>query len=108
MCKKFIENDCILICTSTSSEKIEKIKQNLGDKHFYYKLDFTNTEEIEENCKSIISGHKDIDVLINNAGLTKDSLLMRMSRDNWNEVMNVNLNSNYYLIKRSFTNYGKK
>ena len=99
LCQKFIENGCILICTSSSSEKIEKLKIELGIKHFYYKLDFLNISSITKNVKLITEKHKDIDILVNNAGITQDSLLMRMNSDQWNNVINVNLNSNYFIIK---------
>ena len=43
LCKKFIENGCVLICTSTNTDKLDKLKRDLGSNHFYYKLDFRGT-----------------------------------------------------------------
>ena len=100
LCHKFIENGCILICTSSTLDKINILKNELGTNHFYYKLDLSNTDEIEENLRKISEEHKDIDVLINNAGLTKDNLFLRMNKNQWNEVINVNFNSNFYIIKQ--------
>ena len=49
-----------------------------------------------------------IDILINNAGITSDNLLMRMSSKQWNDVINVNLNSNFYIIKAIIPNMIKR
>ena len=99
ICNKFIENRCILICTSSSIDKLEKLKKELGEKHFFYKIDLSNMSEVSENMKLITQKHKDIDILINNAGSTKDSLLLRMKSEQWNEILDINLNSNFYIIK---------
>ena len=55
--------------------------------------------EVSENMKLITQNHKDIDILINNAGSTKDNLFLRMKSDQWNEILNINLNSHFYIIK---------
>ena len=52
-----------------------------------------------ELVKDIIEKHGRIDILINNAGITRDNLLMRMSEDDWNEVVNVNLKAAFTAIK---------
>ena len=49
--------------------------------------------------KLISQNHKDIEILINNAGLTKDNLFLRMKSDQWEEILDINLNSNFYIIK---------
>ena len=47
--------------------------------------------------KLIIQNHKDINTLVNNAGITSDNLFLRMKSDQWNNVININLNSNFYI-----------
>ena len=66
-----------------------------GSNHLYYQLNFSNKDELISNIKIIAEENKDIDVLINNAGTTKDNLLLRMSDEQWYDVININLNSNY-------------
>ena len=100
LCYKFIENECILICTTTTSDKIVNLQNEFGPNHFYYKLDLSNTSKIIDNIDMILDKHKNIDILINNAGLTRDNLLLRMNNDQWNDVINVNLNSNFYILKK--------
>tara|TARA_B100000745_G_C19921557_1_gene309800 strand:- start:31 stop:594 length:564 start_codon:yes stop_codon:yes gene_type:complete len=62
-------------------------------------MDLSNMNEVSENMKLITQNHKDIDILINNAGLTRDNLFLRMKNDQWNEILDINLNSNFYIIK---------
>lgn len=62
-----------------------------GEGALFYKMDVSNTSEVELVFKKIIEDHKKIDILINNAGITKDTLLMRMKEEDWDKVLNVNL-----------------
>jgi len=104
LCEKFIEYDCQLIITSSNIEKLGDLKNLFGSKHLYYQLNFSNKVELISNVKIIAEENKDIDVLINNAGTTKDNLLLRMSDEQWNDVININLNSNYHIIKTIIPN----
>ena len=99
LCYKFIENNCVLICTSTNIDKLDKLKNEFGSNHFFYKLDLSKAALIQKNINLISEEHKDIDILINNAATTNDNLFLRMKEEQWNEVININLNSNFYIIK---------
>ena len=104
LCEKFIEYGCQLIMTSSNKERLGDLKNLFGSNHLYYQLNFSNKVELISNVKIIAEENKDIDVLINNAGTTKDNLLLRMTDEQWNDVINVNLNSNYHLIKTIIPN----
>ena len=104
LCEKFIQYECQLIITSSNIEKLEDLKNLFGSNHLYYQLNFSNKVELISNVKIIAEENKDIDVLINNAGTTKDNLLLRMSDEQWNDVININLNSNYHIIKTIIPN----
>ncbi len=56
-----------------------------------FACDVTNGENVREIINKILDKYKCIDILINNAGITKDNLLLRMSEQDWDEVMGVNL-----------------
>lgn len=56
----------------------------------YVQCDAANTKDVQAFVDSVIKEHGRVDVLVNNAGLTKDGLLMRMSEDDWDIVMNTN------------------
>lgn len=61
--------------------------------------DVSDTEAMEKLVKELIAEFKQIDALVNNAGITRDSVLARMSRDQWNEVINTNLGSMFNATK---------
>lgn len=69
----------------------------LGSNSLAYKFDVTNKDAVETGIAEVISKYGKIDVLVNNAGITRDGLFMRMSPENWEAVINTNLNSAYYV-----------
>jgi len=99
LCHKFLECGSTLICTSTNTSKIDKLKNEFGKNNFYYKLDFSQTNEAIETINLISNQHKDIEIIINNAAVTDDNLFLRMKKDQWNEVIKINLDSSFYFIK---------
>ena len=92
ICHHFNENGCGDIYASTTN--LEKINPN--DTFIKYKkINLSNVSKI--NLDEILD--IDIDFLILNAGLTKDNIFLRMSVEEWNEVIDINLNSSFYLLK---------
>ena len=65
--------------------------QNLPGKIIPYKLNVTDREEISNFAEYVIKESEKIDILINNAGITADNLLIRMKEDEWDRVISVNL-----------------
>lgn len=61
------------------------------------KFDVSNKTEVETALSAIITDYGRIDVLVNNAGITRDGLFIRMSSDAWEAVINTNLNSAFYV-----------
>jgi len=82
--------------TDAANATVEEIKV-LGVEAEAYKFDVSNQREVEENISKIIEKFGRIDVLVNNAGITRDGLFMRMSTDNWSDVINTNLSAAYYV-----------
>ncbi len=70
-----------------------------GGKIFYQKVDVTSKESTETAVAEIMGKHGRIDILINNAGIIRDRSFMKMSEDEWNSVMNVNVNSLFITSK---------
>jgi len=109
---KFFESDHRLILTSSSEEKLKLLKNKYGNSHFYYILNFNEKNNFEETLKNIALEHNDLGIIVNNAGVTNDSLILRMKYDQWNEVIQANLTSNFLIIKYLLPNmikakYGK-
>ena len=62
-----------------------------------FKFDVSNHEEAQKGVEAVLEKFGRIDVLVNNAGITRDGLFMRMSDENWNAVINTNLSSAFYV-----------
>ena len=101
---KFLKNKYEMILTSSSDETLSKLKQKYGNNHHYYILDFKNPDKNNIILKKISEEHKDLNVIVNNAGITDDSLLLRMKTDQWNNVIQANLSSNFTIIKALLPN----
>ena len=101
---KFLKNKYTIILTSSSDTTLTKLKQKYGDSHHYYVLDFKNPDENNIILKKISEEHQDLNVIVNNAGITDDSLLLRMKTDQWNNVIQANLSSNFTIIKALLPN----
>ena len=101
--EKFISNGCNVAFTYNNSESDAKlIESNLSEKDIKikrYKSNAAKYFEAEILVNSVINDFGKIDILINNAGITKDNLLMRMSEDDFNQVLSVNLNSVFNMTK---------
>tara|TARA_B100000963_G_C22480484_1_gene604435 strand:- start:233 stop:964 length:732 start_codon:yes stop_codon:yes gene_type:complete len=112
ICEKFNNEKFILVLTSSSEKNIEVLKNKYGNNHFYFKVDLSDPDNLQNVLDNISNNHKDISVIVNNAGVTHDNLIFRMKNDQWLKVMQTNLNSNYQIIKSLLPNmlaykYGK-
>jgi Dehydrogenases with different specificities (related to short-chain alcohol dehydrogenases) len=97
----FINAGYIVVGTSRSDDGVKKINDAIGDpsKGCGIKMDVTSENDIQSANKLIRDKFGITTILINNAGVTKDNLLMRMSSEEWNDVIDTNLNSLYRVTK---------
>ena len=97
----FINAGYIVVGTSRSDDGVKKINDTIGDpsKGCGVKMDVTSENDIQSTNKLITDKFGITTILINNAGVTKDNLLMRMSSEEWNDVIDTNLNSLYRVTK---------
>ena len=112
ICNRFFKNNFTLVLTSSSEEKKNILKKKYGNDHYYYKTNLSNSNELQETMKEISNSHKDISIIVNNAGITEDNLILRMKYEQWTKVIQTNLDSNYLIIKSLLPNmisrrYGK-
>ena len=112
ICNKFKDKNYKLVLTSSSDENLKNLKLNYGNDHFYYKVDLSDSENLQNCLEDISLNHKDISIIVNNAGATNDSLIFRMKNDDWTKIIQTNLNSNFQIIKCLLPNmlshkYGK-
>ena len=97
--KKLNEAGANILASGTRIEKLEELRKNFkGIK--ILKFDISQSDKIEEfieNATSELGGS--LDGIINNAGITQDNLAIRMSLDEWQKVININLTSTFLLSK---------
>lgn len=95
--KSFIEAGATLVASGTRKEVLEDLCSQFADKAIPIICDLRSQESIKHLFNSAIEKLGTIDILICNAGITKDNLSMMMKMDDWNDVINVNLTSTFFL-----------
>jgi 3-oxoacyl-[acyl-carrier protein] reductase len=95
--EKFAQNgaNLAITCIKMSDEALDLVKnlECLGVKAKAYESDASNFDSAIKLAENVFNDFGSIDVLVNNAGITKDNLLLRMSEEDFNDVMKVNMNS---------------
>ena len=97
--KKLDECGVNILASGTRVEKLEELKSNFKNIKIL-KFDISQKDKIEEfieNASAELGGS--LDCIINNAGITQDNLAIRMSLDEWEKVININLTSTFLLSK---------
>lgn len=100
----FAKNGCQIAFTYASSvEKAKAFETELsatfGVKVKGYQSNAANFQDTEKLAEQVIADFGKIDILINNAGITRDTLMLRMTEEQWDEVINTNLKSAFNLTK---------
>ena len=95
-------NDYFIVGTGTSESSVQGILENINSMNIEgdsFKLDLGNRDSIKELTSLLDSKEIHPDILINNAGITRDNIMLRMKDDEWDNVIDVHLNGQYLLIK---------
>jgi len=91
-----------IIGTATSDEGAANISKIFIENNVLgkgMKLNVTDNEQISDLLKNITEDYGSVDILINNAGITRDNILVRMKEDEWDDIINTNLSSVYKMSK---------
>ena len=88
------------VSEKTDVEGIKKEIEEKGVKCSLVKADVSKAEEVEKMVEQAIQEFGKIDVLVNNAGITRDCLLMRMSEEEFDKVIEINLKGTYLVTKQ--------
>ena len=97
--EKLNDNGANILATGTKQEKLDELKKRFN-KIKILKFDISKTDQIEEfieNATKELGGN--LDCIVNNAGITKDNLTIRMSMDEWSKVIDINLTSTFLMSK---------
>jgi 3-oxoacyl-[acyl-carrier protein] reductase len=100
----------VALC-ARNQEKLDQlaaeIKSSGGDATAF-KLDVSNEDEIKAVVKAVIAQYGKVEILINNAGITRDQLVMRMKRADWDDVLATNLTAPFLLIQAAISSMLKQ
>ncbi|MBU1913161.1 MAG: 3-oxoacyl-[acyl-carrier-protein] reductase [Candidatus Omnitrophica bacterium] len=98
----FARNGSNIAICDVNLEEAEKTAQEirgLGRESLAFKADVTDSSQVQDMVDKILDKFNKIDILINNAGITKDNLLLRMSEEEWDKVIAVNLKGTFVCTK---------
>jgi len=102
ICISFAREGADIVVGDVNLEQAMKTKQEieaLGRNAEAVKLDVTNYSEVQNTVNKILDKFKKIDILINNAGITRDNLILKMSVEEWEAVIRVNLSGTFHCTK---------
>ena len=94
----------VVVGFSVSNEKADEVSEKIisnGGSSSTVQIDISESNSVDEAFSSIEKDYTSVDVLINNAGITKDNILPRMKEDEWLEVIQTNLTGSFYTSQRA-------
>ena len=94
-----IKHNAQVCISGRNLDELNALKELLGEKCHVVTCDLSKKDEIIELIKKADEFMGYIDILVNNAGITKDNIFLRMSENEWEDVLNVNLNSTFNILK---------
>jgi 3-oxoacyl-[acyl-carrier protein] reductase len=99
---KFADAGADVVCVSRTAENSEKVAgevRTLGRRAWAHAVDVADAAAVASASEKILADAGRVDVLVNNAGITRDGLLMRMSEEDWDAVLNTNLKGAFSFTK---------
>ena len=97
--ERLTKDGFFVVGTSTTDAGIETIERYLGDRGGGGTMRIEDLASVDAALERISSSYGDVSVLVNNAGITRDNLLVRMSDDEWSDVIDTNLSGTFRLCK---------
>jgi 3-oxoacyl-[acyl-carrier protein] reductase len=85
--------------SGTRTAPLEELAGRLGDRAHVLPCNLSDSEAVEALPKDALAAMGSVDILVNNAGITRDNLFMRMSDEEWNSVLDVNLTASMRLCR---------
>jgi 3-oxoacyl-[acyl-carrier protein] reductase len=100
----------VALC-ARNQEKLDQLADEIksgGGEATAFKLDVANDDEIKAVVKAVIAQYGKVEILVNNAGITRDQLVMRMKRADWDDVLATNLTAPFLLIQAAISSMLKQ
>lgn len=101
--RRLLEEGCRVAFCGTQEKVLEQTAEDLkgGENLFYTVVDVSQEESVKKFAEAVLNRWGQVDILVNNAGIVKDGLLLRMTKDDWQHVLDVNLKG-AFLMTRAF------
>jgi 3-oxoacyl-[acyl-carrier protein] reductase len=90
---------CFVDLIAEGTEKVEEEIKAHGGQCAFFQGNVADLDQCTKIAEEVLGRFNKIDILVNNAGITRDSLFMRMSRENWDDVININLGGIFNMCK---------
>ena len=100
--KIFAQAGTHVVCVSRTKDDLNILKKEIlndGGSVSIYSCDVSNFDEVKGLIRNTVEEFSKIDIIVNNAGITRDGLIMRMSDEDWNTVIDINLKGTFNAIK---------
>ncbi|MGE7983225.1 3-oxoacyl-ACP reductase FabG [Solibacillus sp. NPDC093137] len=94
--KRFLEEGARVAIVDYDKQQGEKIEAELGENVAFFAVDVSKLADVKEMVEQVVDRFGKIDILINNAGITRDATLVKMSEEDFEKVIQINLNGVYY------------
>jgi len=105
--KEFYQNDADILTIGSNLQNLEMVKKSFPNITIE-KLDLKNIDQLNQKFPTFLESFGGIDILVNNAGITKDNLAIRMKENEWQDVIDVNLNAVFFICQHSIKAMIKK
>ena len=105
--KEFYQNGADILTIGSNLQNLEIVKKNFPNITIE-KLDLKNIDELNQKFPTFLESFGGIDILVNNAGITKDNLAIRMKENEWQDVIDINLNAVFFICQHSIKAMIKK
>ena len=103
---RLAKDGATIAAAARNQEKLHELVNEItaaGGKAAAFPLDVADEEQVKTTVKAAVTQFGKIEILVNNAGITRDQLVMRMKRADWDAVLQTNLTSAYFLIQQVIT-----
>lgn len=100
----------VVICDINEENAISASKEitEMGRKSMAFKVDVTDFEKVNDMIQKVIENFNEVDILVNNAGITRDRNLFLMPKEDWDNVININLSGYFNVTRNLITHFLKK
>lgn len=94
--KRFLEEGAKVAIVDYDKQQGEKIEAELGEDVAFFAVDVSKLAEVQQMVEQVVDRFGKIDILVNNAGITRDATLVKMTEEDFEKVIQINLNGVYY------------